>query len=131
MDNWTTDEIENYLKNLGQYILDRLRDFEIYPSTQKVKIDDSPWDPKVFVSVNADCLGEELKNEDQEILGQFITDIVKDFTSIELPSTDYAFSYSLYKADCLGQKNNTPCFTGSKWPEYKDFCEADTIVFRV
>lgn len=132
MDNWTIDEIKNYLENLSQYILDRLNDFEIYLPTHETKIDvDNPANPTVFISFGADCLGEDLKNGDKAILSQFITDIVKDFTSIELPSSDYAYHYSLDMADCLGMEHGRPCVTGPAWPEYKDFCEADTIVLRV
>ena len=134
MNFWDDDliEIKNYLENLAQYILNRLKDFEIYPLTHEIKINtDNPANPTVFVSFGADCLGEDLENEDQAILSQFITDIVKDFTNIELPPTDYTYHYSLDLADCMGRWHNIPCVTGPAWPEYKDFCKSDTIVFRV
>ena len=78
-------DVEKYLKKLGEYILESLNKFNIYPEnvTTEDRYAERYW--VLNIIFDSECLGEPLKNEDGKIFNTFLRETVLEFLDSNTP----------------------------------------------
>lgn len=115
---------ELYAKNLIEYILDKLGDFNIFPYDPEVVSNTDGNDIFIGIRFPVKYLGEPLKKSDEAVLNEFINETVKEYlnSTPQVPDKDPRYTidsaFSFARKDQFRSRPN-------------NWSEADTVGFMV